>query len=99
MIVNRRTWIAKKGCMDKVIAETLAVFKQLGPPWDKARIYVECIAPFDQFGCEVEFESLAQYEQMLNDCVSRTPADFWPRWRGLIEPGGTNEIWTLVENK
>jgi hypothetical protein len=95
MLVNRRTFIVKRGAYDALLALLQEAVRESG---GNGRILVPEIAPFDQLVVEAEFESLAAYEQFWSNWGDQptTPA-FMERWFTLTESGGTNEIWRLVE--
>ena len=93
MIVNRRTFVAKRGHQQEA-AEFLKqeTDKIEGVP---VRIYRPEIAPFDTFVAEAEFEDWDAYHKFWAEW---SPGEaFWARWYALTENGGTNEVWRLVE--
>ena len=95
MIVNRRTFVVKRGCMEEAVALLVADRERIG---GKHRIYVSNIGPFDTIAIELEGENLEEYEKGWAEWGA-TPeaATFLEKWHDLTESGGTNEIWTLVE--
>jgi hypothetical protein len=95
MLVNRRTFVVKRGHMDEVVALIQAEMKRTN---DKSRIYVSETGSFDTIAGEWEFESLAEYEKGWAEYFATPEATtFLQKWNELTETGGTNEIWTLVE--
>jgi hypothetical protein len=95
MIVNRRMFIAKKGHYAEALAWAKKLVADVAPN-ARARFYESNIGPFDVFGWEIEYESLAAYERSLRDATARVTPEWWAQWHALTETGGTNEIWTLA---
>ena len=97
MLVNRRTFIVKRGCMEEALALLKAEKERVSHP-HAGRIYTPSIGPFGVLVNEVEFESLEEYERFWAEwSASPEGAAFMEKWYDLTETGGTNEIWTLVE--
>ncbi len=97
MLVNRRTFIAKRGRMEEVVALVKAEIERVSHPHAR-RLYIPSIGPLDVIAHEVEFESLEEYERFWAEWfASPEGAAFNEKWSDLTETGGTNEIWTLVE--
>ena len=95
MIVNRRTFVVKRGCMEDIVALCIAERERSILPY---RIYVPEIGPFDVIAFEFEFENLQEYERAWAEWLGAPDAaEFMAKWYDLTEPGGTNEIWTLAE--
>lgn len=95
MLVNRRTFIVRRGAYDALLTLLQEAVREGG---GNARILVPEVAPFDQLVVEAEFENLAAYEQFWTDWASQpTTAAFMERWYTLTESGGTNEIWRVAE--
>lgn len=95
MLINRRTFVVKRGCMHDVVALLKAERKQGHTTY---RIYTPHIAPFDVIIIDFEFENLAAYEKKWHEWfTSPESAEFMERWYELTENGGTNEIWNLIE--
>jgi hypothetical protein len=94
MIVNRRTFVPKRGHL----GEAVALLKEAGETNKHvvtARMYVPEIAPFDVIAVEVEFESWDQYHTYW---AQWSPGDgFWEKWYAITENGGSNEVWQLIE--
>jgi hypothetical protein len=95
MIVNRRIFIPKHGHMREVLDLLKAEFARCFPEFKAVRYYVSDIGPFDRFGMEMEFPSLAEYERAVAQSGECFSPEFWQRWYELTESGGTNEIWTV----
>ncbi len=95
MLVNRRTFLVKPGCMEKLASLLIGERTSESPP---SRIYTPDIGPFDVLVFELEFESLGAYEKFWSDWAAKPETEaFMEKWYALIKPGGKNEIWTLVE--
>jgi hypothetical protein len=93
VIVNRRTFVTKRGHQQ----EAVALLKQEADKMEgvSGRIYVPEIAPFDTFVAEMEFEDWDAYHKFWSEW---SPGEaFWTRWYALTENGGGNEVWRLVE--
>ena len=96
MLVNRRTFVTKPGCMEKVVA--LLVAERERPDVLPYRIYASDIGPFDTVAIELEFETLEEYvKSWAKWGEGPESAAFMEKWYDLTESGGNNEIWTLVE--
>jgi hypothetical protein len=97
MLVNRRTFITKRGRTEeaaKFLKEAMQLIDLPRPP----RVYVCELGPFDTIAVEVEEgESLADYERRGGEWSARTTPEFWEKWFNLTENGGANEIWRLVD--
>jgi hypothetical protein len=97
MVMNRRTFIVKRGRMQEAIA-LLKEEVQRSPNAQRTRIYVPEVAPFDVICAEGDFESLAEYERYWADYFAQPQTTaFLERWFELTETGGTNELWELAE--
>jgi hypothetical protein len=95
VLINRRTFIVKRGHLDEAIAMTLAEVKRSGR---RARVYAPEVAPFDLMAMEVEFENFTDYEQFWSAWGAQAETEaFWEKWVASTETGGTNEIWRLAE--
>ena len=95
MIVNRRTFIVKKGCSEKVVKLLRTVMEGFSQP-KAVRIYEWYISPSDQVTWEAEFEDLEEYAKFSAEWVAS------PKRSGILEEfaaltvsGGTSEIWRL----
>ena len=62
MIVNRRTFIVKKGCSEKVVELLKDATKGASVP-KVVRIYQWSISPSDQVTWEAEFEEIEEYSK------------------------------------
>ena len=95
MIVDRRTFVVKKGRMDEAVALAAEERSRIDGTY---RIYRPTIGPIDVVAFEFEGGSLADNERGWVEW-SATPeaAEFIKKWNELTEPGGSIEIWTLVE--
>jgi len=96
MLVNRRTFIAKRGCLDEVVQLLKAAGEKIDLP-NRYRLCVSNIGPFDTLALEIEVENLAEYERVWTLIGERTAPEVWEKWFALTETGGANEIWTLME--
>ena len=95
MIVNRRTFVVKRGCMQDLVAMVKAEQERLNVAIT-FRVYTPNIAPLNLVVAEWEFESLQEYEKFLADWrASPETAEFMKKWYELTESGGVNEIWNL----
>jgi len=95
MIVNRRTFVVKRGCEEDLVALFRAERERLNIPIT-FRVYTPIIAPFDFVAAEWEFGSLEDYDKFWTDWSARPEtAEFMEKWYKLTENGGTNEIWNL----
>jgi hypothetical protein len=95
MIVNRRTFIVKKGKMDEVVA--LLVNIQPGTNY-RSRIYSSMFGPFDTIAVEIEARDMDEYNRIFAQASSEPGwADFIARFDALTVPGGSNEMWVLAE--
>jgi hypothetical protein len=94
MIVNRRTFVAKRGRLHEAVELLKQEADKLGMG-DSSRMYVPEIAPFDLLAIEMEFEDWEGYHAFWAEW---SPGDaFWTQWYALTENGGTNEVWRVVE--
>ena len=94
MIVNRRTFVPKRGHLSEAVDLLRQEADKLGMG-DVPRIYVPEIAPFDVIVTEMEFEDWEAYHKFWAEWA---PGEaFWTRWMALTENGGTNEVWRLVK--
>ena len=95
MLVNRRTFVVKRGCLLEVVALVQEMLEKYPVPGErKYRFYHPCIAPFDILTMEMEFESLDDYEKHWDDWNAGPQAKEWvEKSQPLLQGGGTNEIW------
>lgn len=94
MIINRRTFVVKRGCFEQ-LAEMLKKEAKRINLQNIYRIYEPDVAPFDILAFEMEFENWDQYHKHWEEWTP--PEGFWEKWFSLTESGGTNEIWRLFE--
>lgn len=95
MLVNRRTFVVKRGYMNEAVALQVAERERTGTAY---RIYMSSIGPFDVIALEFEGENLEEYERVWAEYfASPEAAQFLEKWYEVTETGGTNEIWELVE--
>ena len=95
MLVNRRTFVVKRGHMKEAVALAVAERDRTGTA---SRIYISSIGPFDILAFEDEGENLEEYEKDWAEYfASPEAAQFLEKWYEVTETGGTNEIWRLVE--
>jgi hypothetical protein len=69
---------------------------QWAPAAGPIRVYTSSIGTLGKIGVEVELQSLADYERFWNGWRAQAPSEWWERWNRVIEPGGSDEIWTVV---
>jgi len=94
MIVNRRTFVPKRGYLGEA-AELLKQASHKGAFPVTARMYVPDIAPFDVLAVELEFKDWDQYHKYWAEW---SPGEaFWKKWYAITENGGTNEVWRLLD--
>jgi hypothetical protein len=98
MIVNRRTFIVKRGHMDQFLVLTREATQQTSSSAHAFRLYTPEIGILDVVALEWEYESLEEYERDWAEWEA-TPesAAIQERLYDLTETGGTNEIWCLEE--
>ncbi len=90
-IVNRRTFVAKRGHLDEVIAILNAEKTDL-----VKRLYRSHYGAVNLAVMELEFASVAEMEERWEQWhQSEHAQSFTPRWREITESGGTNEVWIL----
>ena len=98
MIVNRRTYTINLGRWK----ETVALVKEtieISPPPHAWRIYAPFLTGrFDTLVMEFEYESVEEFQTYQNEFTA-TPeiAALAEKWHDLKLPGGTSEIWSLIE--
>ena len=97
MIVNRRTFIVKKGCATKVVDLLRTVTEGFSQP-KVFRIYEWYISPSDQVTWEAEFESLEEYSKFSSEWTNSPKRDaILAKFDDLTVSGGSSEIWRLAE--
>jgi hypothetical protein len=97
MLVNRRTWVVKRGRMEEALELLKAEGKRIGSP-PVMRLYAPNIGASDLLALEFEYESLEAYEKWSAEYfASPEAAAFQQKLYELTEVGGANEFWALVE--
>jgi len=92
MIVNRRTFIVKKGCSEKVVDMLRTVTGGMNGP-DTVRIYEWYISPSDQVTWEGEFENLEAYAKFSAEWTANPRrSELLAKFNDLTVSGGTSEI-------
>jgi hypothetical protein len=95
MIVNRRTFIVKKGKMDELVA--LLVNSRPNEEY-RSRIYHSMFGPFDTVAVEFEARDMEGLNRAFEEASSDTDwGEFMTKFDELTVPGGSNEIWMLAE--
>ena len=95
MIVQRLTWLAKRGHVMEAVKLAVAERERTG---STHRIYESYFGPHNTIAVEFEFEDFEELETFWSEwSATSESAAFMEKWRDLLEPGGTDEIWTLVE--
>jgi hypothetical protein len=96
MIVNRRTFIVKKGGMQRVVELFMTVAERIEHELP-FRIYTPQFGPFDVVVVEAEYEDVEAYyrEQERMEMTDWNPVSFMEELDSLTEPGGSNELWTV----
>ena len=100
MIVNRRTFVAKRGHLDDAVAllkEAIDTALEATDSPGTARFYLPEIAPFDILAVELEYEDWDHYHGALAEWAQVVTEKFWEQWFAVTENGGTNEVWRIVE--
>ncbi len=93
MIVNRRTFIVKKGCSEKVVEMLRSATDGVANSPKVIRIYEWFISPSDQVTWEAEFENLEAYSQFSNGWVEASKrSDLLSKFNELTVSGGTSEL-------
>ena len=95
MLVNRRTFIVKKGCTDDVVKLLLSV-SEGSASLGVVRVYVSKIGPGDMVAWEAEFKDLDHYAKYSAEWAkSADHAPFLKKFNELVESGGVSEIWMM----
>ncbi len=94
MIVNRRTFIPKRGCVDQFVELYKSAREHYGI---QARILVPEYGPFDVVVIEIEAPDMESYNKIMAD-TGQDPwfASFFEKHMALTENGGSNEIWNAL---
>jgi hypothetical protein len=96
MYVNRRTYVVKRGKLDEVLAR-FSARDRLDQP-RALRIYTSEVGVFDTIALEAEFESPQEFESFFAGLPDLPElAEAQAKLAGLTVPGGSNEVWRLVE--
>lgn len=91
-IVNRRTFIAKRGHMEEVVS--MLKGEQGGD--QVSRVYRSYYGASDAVVLEVEFASIEEMERGWAEWGASSEAEqFMSRWYEITESGGANEVWLL----
>jgi hypothetical protein len=97
MIVNRRTFLVKKGKLDELVT-MLADSRKLAKNTYSMRIYHSMFGPFDSVAVELEFKDMDEMARSQEEMmVLPDPAAFMAKFDELTVPGGSNEIWVLAQ--
>lgn len=95
MIVDRRTFVAKRGHFAEAVALMVAEMERSNIT---GRIYVPETGLFDTIAVELEFEGLQEYERIWAEYfTSPEAAPFLEKLSEITETGGTSQIWRLAE--
>ena len=96
MLVNRRTFLVKRGHIDEAVEllKTGADHLEAVPTF---RVYGGYISPFDTVVLELEFENLTEYERFWTEWADAPESEVvLEKWLQITESGGTNEVWQLL---
>jgi hypothetical protein len=97
MLVNRRTWVVKRGRMQEALELFKAEGKRINSPITN-RLYAPSIGAFDLLALESEYESLEAFEKdFAGYYASPEGTAFQEKLYELTEVGGGDEFWVLVE--
>ena len=100
MIVDRRTFQVKQGCMEEVVKLTKAGIEGNEVYTQAYRIYTPEVAQFDLVVIEWEYEDFQEMEAAWAAWAAKPEtADFWEKWVELTAPGGRREIWELAAGR
>ena len=61
------------------------------------RWYVITFGPWNHLALEAEFETLAECERLMAEWLANLSPEFWKKWQEVMDQGGSNEIWTILE--
>jgi len=99
MYVNRRTFVARKGSADKMLATLNEIFDR--QPWPgEVRVYRSRFGPDNHIVVEFECESLAAFErewQIFHDGAFTEESG--QAWTAMEDQGGRNEFWVIVDKR
>ena len=100
MIVQRFTYLVKRGCMPQII-ELLKPYTGKGTITGnpaRERTYTSSFGPSDMIVLDFEFENMDQLEKKWAEWLARPEVPtLFEKLDSLFVPGGSNEIWNLVE--
>lgn len=97
MIVNRRVFNVKQGCMDQAVELVKAGTEQFSSYTGPIRIYAPETGTFGVLAIEWEYKDLAEYERLWAEWqAAPETAAFMEKWVTLTRSDGTNEIWHLM---
>ncbi len=97
MIVNRRTFIVKKGKMDELVT-LLVNAKETSGEGYRLRIYHSMFGPFDTIAMEIEVKDMDDLNHYFEGIrTDQNWVKFIAKFDELTVPGGSNEIWTLAQ--
>jgi hypothetical protein len=101
MLVDRRTFLVRKGSWDQALTLIGELARdthaRLGVT---ARAYASFIGPFDTVAIEFEVPSLGErerLEQLYGEAAGPAFAAWFERWQEVTAPGGAGEIWQLID--
>ena len=98
MIVNRRTFVVKRGHMDQLLVLIREAEQQSNSSAHAFRAYIPETGFLDSVAFEWEYESLEEYERDWAEWAA-TPEGVAVQETlyDVTETGGTNEVWRWVE--
>ena len=98
MIVNRITMLVKKGCMQELIDLIKGEVAKSDKTSAAVRISWPTLGPMDTLVYERTFEDLADFDAFWAEWNAKPEtAAFWTKYDTLVKPGGSQEIWFVVE--
>jgi hypothetical protein len=99
MIVNRRTFFIKPGHMAaaKVLWFSGMLKAKPAGVTGAARFYAIEFGALNQLASEVEFDSVEECQRLFDEWFANIPPESMKELQALRDPGGSNEIWTLLE--
>lgn len=93
-ILNRRSFIAKRGHRQEVIDMLIAGEKKTAN-----RILSAHYGPFDTVVFEAEFANMVEMEAIWSEWyASEGGRQFMARWSQITESGGVNDVWKLTHH-
>ncbi|MCB0067017.1 MAG: hypothetical protein KDD77_07700 [Caldilineaceae bacterium] len=96
MYINRRTFSTRIGRGEDAVSILKTGAKRLG--WKPIyRILTSHFGTFGEVQLELEFETLADYEQFWADFdAAPETAGIMAQWLETVQEGGTNELWEVA---